>query len=92
MKAWSVRLITYGVYVACNRPIKRNGFIFNPKTCRFNRAVIQISEDRAIILDAFIGYGSSIVAAERQKMRWIGIDLSRWSINLSERIVGGGKL
>jgi DNA modification methylase len=38
-----------------------------------------------LFMDAFTGSGSSLVAAERQGMRWIGIDLSRWSIHLTRK-------
>jgi adenine-specific DNA-methyltransferase len=42
-----------------------------------------------LLLDAFVGSGSSLVAAERQGLRWIGVDLSRWSIHLSrKRLLG----
>ncbi len=48
--------------------------------------IIQISaKPGSLMLDAFIGSGSSLVAAERQGLRWIGVDLSKWSIHLSRK-------
>ena len=48
--------------------------------------VIQVGgKPQGLLLDAFIGSGSSLVAAERQNMRWIGVDLSRWSIHLARK-------
>ncbi len=38
-----------------------------------------------LFLDAFVGSGSSLVAAERQQMRWIGCDISRWAIHLTRK-------
>jgi DNA modification methylase len=38
-----------------------------------------------LVLDAFIGSGSSLIAAERQNRRWIGCDLSRWSIHTARK-------
>jgi len=38
-----------------------------------------------LFLEAFAGSGSSLIAAERQQMRWIGIDISRWSIHLTRK-------
>lgn len=48
--------------------------------------VIQVAGKKdGIFLDAFVGSGSSLVAAERQGMRWIGVDLSRWSNHLTRK-------
>lgn len=48
--------------------------------------VIQIGgKPGGLFLDAFVGSGSSLVAAERQGMRWIGIDISRWSNHLTRK-------
>ena len=48
--------------------------------------VIQVAgKPGGLFLDAFVGSGSSMVAAERQNMRWIGIDLSRWAIHLTRK-------
>lgn len=42
-----------------------------------------------LFLDAFAGSGSSIVAAERQGLRWLSVDMSRWSVHLTrKRLLG----
>jgi len=43
------------------------------------------SKPGSLFLDAFAGSGSSLVAAERQQCRWIGIDISRWSNHLTRK-------
>ena len=48
--------------------------------------IIQIAGNpNGLFLDAFVGSGSSVVAAERQGMRWIAIDISRWSNHLTRK-------
>lgn len=48
--------------------------------------VIQVGgRSGGLFLDAFVGSGSSVIAAERQRMRWIGIDISRWSNHLTRK-------
>ncbi len=52
--------------------------------------VIQVAgKPSGLFMDAFIGSGASLIAAERQNMRWVGVDLSRWSIHLTrKRLLG----
>jgi adenine-specific DNA-methyltransferase len=52
--------------------------------------ILQIgSKEGDLVLDAFIGSGSSLIASERQKRRWIGCDLSRWPIHTArKRLLG----
>jgi len=38
-----------------------------------------------LVLDAFVGSGTAAIAAERQKRRWIAVDLSRYSIHVSRK-------
>lgn len=53
------------------------------------RIITLASEPGDLILDAFCGSGSSLVAAERQRRRWIGCDLGRYAIHLSrKRLLG----
>jgi DNA modification methylase len=78
--------------IRCLQPANKEEWVHfqTQKPVDLIERVIQISgRPGQLFMDAFIGSGSSIVAAERQKMRWIGIDLSRWSINLSrKRLLG----
>jgi len=43
------------------------------------------SEPGDLILDAFVGSGTSAVAAERQGRRWIGVDIGRYAIHLTRK-------
>ena len=48
--------------------------------------VLQVSSEPGdLVLDAFVGSGTTAVAAERQKRRWIAIDLSRFSIHTTRK-------
>jgi hypothetical protein len=38
-----------------------------------------------LVLDAFAGSGSSLVAAERNKLRWIGCDLGRFAVHVTRK-------
>ena len=38
-----------------------------------------------LVLDAFVGSGTAAIAAERQKRRWIAIDLSRYSVHVTRK-------
>jgi len=38
-----------------------------------------------LILDAFMGSGTTAIAAERQKRRWIGVDIGRYGIHLTRK-------
>ncbi len=47
------------------------------------------SNPRDLVLDAFIGSGTSLVAAERNDRRWIGCDLGRFAIHTTrKRLLG----
>ena len=41
--------------------------------------------DGDLVLDCFCGSGSSLLAAENMKLRWIGCDLSRFAIHTSRK-------
>lgn len=48
--------------------------------------IIQLaSKPGDLVLDAFVGSGTAAIAAERQKRRWIAVDLSRYSIHVSRK-------
>ena len=48
--------------------------------------VIQVASNPGdLVLDAFVGSGTAAVAAERQKRRWLAVDLSRYSVHLTRK-------
>ena len=78
--------------IRCLQPANKKEWVHfqTQKPVDLIERIIQISaRPDFLMLDAFIGSGSSLIAAERQGLRWIGIDLSRWSIHLSrKRLLG----
>jgi adenine-specific DNA-methyltransferase len=38
-----------------------------------------------LVLDAFVGSGTAAIAAERQKRRWIAVDISRYSMHVTRK-------
>ena len=49
------------------------------------RIVSVSSNDGDLVLDCFCGSGTSLVAAERMKRRWIGCDLGRFAIHTTRK-------
>jgi len=47
--------------------------------------VKQCSNENSIVLDCFCGSGSTLLAAEKNNRRWIGIDQSEFAINVSKK-------
>jgi adenine-specific DNA-methyltransferase len=48
--------------------------------------VLQVaSKPGDLVLDAFVGSGTAAIAAERQKRRWLAVDLSRYSVHLTRK-------
>jgi adenine-specific DNA-methyltransferase len=48
--------------------------------------VLQVASDPGdLVLDPFCGSGTTLVAAERQGRRWVGIDVSRFAIHTSRK-------
>lgn len=74
--------------IRCLQPANKSEWVHfqTQKPVDLIERMIQIAgKPGGLLLDAFVGSGSSVIAAERQSMRWIGIDLSRWSIHLSRK-------
>jgi len=74
--------------IRCLQPANKSEWVHfqTQKPVDLIERVIQVAgKPGGLFLDAFVGSGSSLVAAERQSMRWIGIDLSRWSIHLTRK-------
>ena len=49
------------------------------------RAISLASAEDDLVLDAFAGSGSTLLAAERLNRRWIACDLSRWSVHTTRK-------
>lgn len=49
------------------------------------RLIQLASKPGDLVLDAFVGSGTAAIAAERQKRRWIAVDLSRYSIHVTRK-------
>lgn len=74
--------------IRCLQPANKTEWVHfqTQKPVDLVERVIQVGgRTGGLFLDAFVGSGTSIVAAERQKMRWIGIDISRWSNHLTRK-------
>ena len=52
------------------------------------RIVKSSSNEGDLVLDPFCGCGTAVVAAQRLKRRWIGIDITPLAINLIKKRVG----
>ena len=56
------------------------------KPPRLIKRVIEASSDEGdLVLDAFVGSGSSVAAAEQTGRRWIGVDLGRFAIQTTRK-------
>jgi len=74
--------------IRCLQPANKSEWVHfqTQKPVDLIERVIQVAgKPGGLFLDAFVGSGSSLIAAERQSMRWIGIDLSRWSTHLTRK-------
>jgi len=74
--------------IRCLQPANKNEWVHfqTQKPVDLIERVIQLAgKPGGLFLDTFVGSGSSLVAAERQGMRWIGVDMSRWSNHLSRK-------
>jgi site-specific DNA-methyltransferase (adenine-specific) len=49
------------------------------------RIILACSREGDTVLDAYCGSGTTLVAAERNGRRWIGIDISRAAVELARR-------
>jgi len=49
------------------------------------RIVVALSKENDLIADFFCGSGTTLVVAEKLRRRWIGADLSKFTINLSRK-------
>ena len=78
--------------IRCLQPANKQEWVHfqTQKPVDLVERVIQLAaKPGMLLLDAFAGSGTSIVAAERQGLRWVGIDMSRWSVHLTrKRLLG----
>lgn len=74
--------------IRCLQPANKNEWVHfqTQKPVDLIERIIQLGgKSGGLFLDAFAGSGSSLIAAERQRMRWIGFDISRWSNHLTRK-------
>jgi adenine-specific DNA-methyltransferase len=74
--------------IRCLQPANKSEWVHfqTQKPVDLIERIIQVAGKKGgLFLDAFVGSGSSLVAAERQGMRWIGVDISRWSNHLTRK-------
>ena len=78
--------------IRCLQPANKEEWVHydTQKPVDLVERVLQVgSKEGDLVLDAFIGSGTSLIASERQGRRWIGCDLSRWSIHTArKRLLG----
>jgi len=78
--------------IRCLQPANKEEWVHysTQKPVDLIERLLQVSSKEGdLVLDAFCGSGSSLIASERQMRRWIGIDLSRWSIHTTrKRLLG----
>ncbi len=61
------------------------GFATQKPTSLLRRIISASSPENGLVLDAFCGSGTTLVASESLGRRWIGCDLGRWGIHLSRK-------
>jgi adenine-specific DNA-methyltransferase len=74
--------------IRCLQPANKTEWVHfqTQKPVDLIERIIQVAGRKGgLFLDAFVGSGSSLVAAERQGVRWIGVDISRWSNHLTRK-------
>ena len=78
--------------IRCLQPANKEEMVYfeTQKPVDLVERIVSIaSNPGGLVLDAFSGSGSSLVAAERTGRRWIGCDLGRWPIHLTrKRLLG----
>lgn len=78
--------------IRCLQPANKEEWVHfqTQKPVDLIERVIQLAAKPGMLfLDVFAGSGASIIAAERQGLRWLGVDMSRWSVHLTrKRLLG----
>ena len=78
--------------IRCLQPANKEEWVHfqTQKPVDLIERVIQLAAKPGMLfLDVFAGSGASIIAAERQGLRWMGVDMSRWSVHLTrKRLLG----
>lgn len=69
------------------RSKERLGYPTQKPEALLEKIVTASSDEGDIVLDPFCGCGTTLVAAERLKRQWIGIDISPTAVNLMKRRV-----
>jgi adenine-specific DNA-methyltransferase len=65
--------------------LERTGYPTQKPTQLLRKLIKASSNEQDLILDAFVGSGTSVVAAEQLGRRWIGCDLSRFAIHTTRK-------
>lgn len=82
------RLIDNIWRIRCLQPANLSewtGFETQKPVDLIERILTMASNPNDLIFDAFVGSGSTAIAAERLGRRWIACDISRWSIHLTRK-------
>ena len=75
------------IAVAVRSPIERLGYPTQKPLKLLERIIKASSNEGDVVLDPFCGCGTTVHAAENLNRQWVGIDISRFSIDLmKERI------
>ncbi len=65
--------------------LERTGYPTQKPTQLLRKLIKASSNEGDLVLDAFVGSGTSVVAADQLNRRWIGCDLSRFSIHTTRK-------
>ncbi|MGB6164506.1 MAG: DNA methyltransferase [Pseudonocardiaceae bacterium] len=69
--------------------IERLGYDTQKPEVLLERIIKSSSDERSIVLDCFVGSGTTAAVAERLKRRWVAVDIGRFAIHTTrKRLLG----